>query len=482
MINIICCLIILIILQTCYSQYIQYNPDLVLGNNSCGTILGFKYCHSERQISINPKPITLVGYFDACRESGGNGLLITFDAYTSMYHNHCSDWDTSCVEENVWPDTYYPLNVPPAQADCTMCEMSNWSSWKTCSSCNSMTERSRYIITPPAGLNDLCPSNLQSLPCLSNVVCNLCILSDWSEWSICHNSEGSSQMRTRQILNSNPCEINLSKTPLKDTKLCIYNPKKCNEELAGTNGLLYRGCQKFTRSGQECVNWLDIDFPAFNYLASIEYSGIGNHNYCRNPISNSSNVPTIWCYVSTNPLIPQLCDPIATDCVISDWSQWSSCSSTCNQGQITRTRIIQTPPYNGGKPCPSELSQSQDCFNNIICPINCEVSSWSKWSECSAQCGDGSMIRSRSIITQPSGNGIVCPDLQQLKACKGTKCGSFWEKNKISIVIFSLLLLLLVVAIIYIIYPSTTNSADIYGNEYNPVWENIYWTNRPTDT
>ena len=53
------------------------------------------------------------------------------------------------------------------------------------------------------------------------------------------------------------------------------------------------------------------------------------------------------------------CDgnPVAIDCVVSEWSAWSECIG----GYQTRTRTVITPASNGGVSCPV-LSETQACI------------------------------------------------------------------------------------------------------------------------
>ena len=53
---------------------------------------------------------------------------------------------------------------------------------------------------------------------------------------------------------------------------------------------------------------------------------------------------------------------VAVDGGWSEWSQFSPCSKTCGGGSITRFRNCNNPsPLNGGKNCPGEYFESQDC-------------------------------------------------------------------------------------------------------------------------
>ncbi|XP_062554272.1 somatomedin-B and thrombospondin type-1 domain-containing protein-like [Armigeres subalbatus] len=48
------------------------------------------------------------------------------------------------------------------------------------------------------------------------------------------------------------------------------------------------------------------------------------------------------------------------DCVVSEWGPWSECDTHCGTGMMSRTRIIEQKPQNGGKHCPS-LVQKRGC-------------------------------------------------------------------------------------------------------------------------
>lgn len=68
-----------------------------------------------------------------------------------------------------------------------------------------------------------------------------------------------------------------------------------NETINGT-GTTYRGCQTKTRSGKTCQKWTD-SFPHTHSRTPSNFpdSGIGDHNYCRNPDDDQGG---IWCYTT----------------------------------------------------------------------------------------------------------------------------------------------------------------------------------------
>ena len=84
-------------------------------------------------------------------------------------------------------------------------------------------------------------------------------------------------------------------------------------------------------------------------------------------------------------------------CATSEWSGWSSCSTTCGKGYESRTRRF----YNrmGIKKCPHvDIAERRNCAGSVaVCPQyrgsgmlanpDCAVTTWSDWSPCSVSCG-----------------------------------------------------------------------------------------------
>jgi len=75
---------------------------------------------------------------------------------------------------------------------------------------------------------------------------------------------------------------------------CPYQPNlgECHEAMLGKNDILYRGCQRKTRSGRTCQRW-NSQTPHAHSNTPINKPGEGvTSNYCRNPDHDM----TIWCY------------------------------------------------------------------------------------------------------------------------------------------------------------------------------------------
>ncbi|CAH1240217.1 HMCN1 [Branchiostoma lanceolatum] len=103
----------------------------------------------------------------------------------------------------------------------------------------------------------------------------------------------------------------------------------------------------------------------------------------------------------------------------SSWSNFTSCSTTCNGGSQTRSRNCTNPnPQHGGRPCAGQHLQTAQC-NPQSCPV-LVISAWMSWSsfdDCSETCGGGLQIRRRQC------NGSSCVgEAEEIRACREDPC------------------------------------------------------------
>ncbi|XP_028971693.2 thrombospondin type-1 domain-containing protein 7B isoform X3 [Esox lucius] len=102
--------------------------------------------------------------------------------------------------------------------------------------------------------------------------------------------------------------------------------------------------------------------------------------------SNRTSVMSRICeFFSHKPEMEQAClIPCPQDCVVSDFSYWSSCSKTCGTGLQHRTRDVLATPMYGGADCPN-LTHTRPCSNPLPCPPG-EQHQYSlkvgPWSDC----------------------------------------------------------------------------------------------------
>ncbi|KNC79826.1 hypothetical protein SARC_07797 [Sphaeroforma arctica JP610] len=108
-------------------------------------------------------------------------------------------------------------------------------------------------------------------------------------------------------------------------------------------------------------------------------------------------------------------DECLVNCEVSEWTDYTPCSTTCDDSIQTRNRTVAVEPESGGQPCP-ELSQTLACntdpqhqcdYNNVT---DCTADPWSDWSVCTSMCGDGVRI-STCGITSPGSDPLLCPTL-----------------------------------------------------------------------
>lgn len=97
--------------------------------------------------------------------------------------------------------------------------------------------------------------------------------------------------------------------------------------------------------------------------------------------------------------------PCAVDGNWSDWSKWTDCSFTCGNGTQMRNRECNNPePEYGGLNCSGSDVENEVCYTGVECPVEGVWGFWSQWSACNAECDCGTQIRSRQCDNLNGGN------------------------------------------------------------------------------
>uniref|UniRef100_A0A8C3TQM7 Thrombospondin type 1 domain containing 7B n=1 Tax=Catharus ustulatus TaxID=91951 RepID=A0A8C3TQM7_CATUS len=201
-------------------------------------------------------------------------------------------------------------------------------------------------------------------------------------------------------------------------------------------------------------------------------------------------VPNALCNQAEVPEAEQKCSLYCpSECAVSEWGQWSPCPQVCDPSIMqTRTRQVLRSPVSS-KPCPEDSQMkpcilNQNCFQyqyNVTgwsgcqlganatcghgerrrllscqrsdgatvsmqlcqqlhlekpvptssrcvvgCAVDCQLSPWSAWSQCSHSCGTGQMVRGRSVVLRAAGEGRPCPEqLTQHRSCPVKPCYSW---------------------------------------------------------
>lgn len=112
------------------------------------------------------------------------------------------------------------------------------------------------------------------------------------------------------------------------------------------------------------------------------------------------------------------------DCEMTEWSDWSQCSAECDSGVQTQTRQMIKPPRNGGSGC-GETSKSQECNTNP-CDVDCVLhEDWVAEEGCLQACNAAGMPRyemvKKHIAVEAKGRG-ECPDKHHESRIKESPC------------------------------------------------------------
>lgn len=111
--------------------------------------------------------------------------------------------------------------------------------------------------------------------------------------------------------------------------------------------------------------------------------------------------------------------PSYSDCRFTDWSDWSSCSSTCGRGIRTRTRsFVNENSHLTGSCSQADLIEKEVCLSECIGNTTCVTRDWSDWSQCSVECGHGHRKRTRSPIGVQK-RACKSLELVQVEPCEG---------------------------------------------------------------
>lgn len=114
----------------------------------------------------------------------------------------------------------------------------------------------------------------------------------------------------------------------------------------------------------------------------------------------------------------------STTCVFGVWNNVGECSNRCGAG--TREQVRELYPSEAGGCDAMGSSRTVDCVDETQCPIDCVVSAWTDWSSCDSQCTNkvpGYQKRSRVVTTVSEFYGQACPALVETQTCiDNSKC------------------------------------------------------------
>jgi len=109
------------------------------------------------------------------------------------------------------------------------------------------------------------------------------------------------------------------------------------------------------------------------------------------------------------------------DCEMSEWSGWSKCTADCEGGVRSRTRSLIVKPKNGGLAC--NTAEETEACNTMSCDRDCRLAGWTDWTPCSVACGGGMQSRAKHVLIPTRGFG-KCPKEDGRKRFQEQQCNT----------------------------------------------------------
>lgn len=281
-----------------------------------------------------------------------------------------------------------------------------------------------------------------------------CQTSEWGYWSECSATcDSGSRSRQREYTNRESSQMHSCSDQLFEKEPC-QNLPKCETRSYSSDFMPFPVDKEFS---DVSTPWLERGLESgsqaqsYNpqpYGNSYTYGGLSEQPSHDNPVSARLNGLPL--------------SDASPNCDVSLWGDWSDCSSKCDRGSRTRSRIYTIP--DASSTCSLDLYEHQPCRGNgPDCPQTrnqdyspppvagmgfgggltgsgdnnrpvyqpgdaaCQTSDWSEWSPCSKKCGAGHKRRTRLYLIPFVPNRSCDVRLYDRTNCYGNdqNCGTY---------------------------------------------------------
>jgi len=337
-----------------------------------------------------------------------------------------------------------------ATSDAVDCEWELWGDWTVCQfTCGSGVSLRTRQIKRTAEDGGSCDGNWkEERPCTSGECPVDCTWNDWSDWESCSQTCGRGiSLSTRDSkgaefggqacvgdsqrqvdCNVDPCPVDCAWSDWSDWSFstsCGPSSKHRHRQVSEPGNELGAACVGPTAEQGESTH---VDCPV-----DCELDDWGRWSLCSvtcgagvtrrsRTISKAASFGGADCDSLQE---SKVCDggECPVDCRWSDWSSWQECSTSCGDGNSTRSRTVSVPANSFGEACQGKPQQTRQC-SNAPCPVHCKMSDWTLWTSCPVTCGSGSVERKRTVAQQAE-NGGAChgqDHLYEKKYCSMDPC------------------------------------------------------------
>eukprot|EP00441_Pelagodinium_beii_P048005 CAMPEP_0197624826 /NCGR_PEP_ID=MMETSP1338-20131121/4350_1 /TAXON_ID=43686 ORGANISM="Pelagodinium beii, Strain RCC1491" /NCGR_SAMPLE_ID=MMETSP1338 /ASSEMBLY_ACC=CAM_ASM_000754 /LENGTH=1716 /DNA_ID=CAMNT_0043195061 /DNA_START=154 /DNA_END=5304 /DNA_ORIENTATION=+ len=265
------------------------------------------------------------------------------------------------------------------------CQMSDWSAWSECSATCGQGNRERFrdVQSAAAFGGKACRggnSTYEKKYCSMDTCPVDCEWNDWQDWRGCSTTCGTGTgMRLRDV-----------KTPMQN------GGKECAGGLSQNRECNLRFCPVHCQMG-DWTEWSTCTATCSNGTQQRDRTVIVEADYGGLACSGNTKASRS-CFQPDCPI----------HCEWKDWTEWTTCSTSCGTGQSTRNRIIGVEPQFGGEGCSGNAAETKSCSDLPVCPTDCEWDNWNEWLGCSATCGTGVSKRTRVRKKYEKDGGHVC--------------------------------------------------------------------------